>query len=279
MTSAETGPNRVVAVSGAGTGIGQAVATKFGSLGWRVAVGGRRVERLAETASLVEKAGGTCLPHELDVTDPDSVERFFSAVERDLGVVSAVINNAATARYGPLEDFSPQEIQLEIATKLIGSLFMARRGIQAMREHGESGDILFVTSSAGVQPWPLHLPYAAANAGVEHAARTLRLELEGSGIRVNVLRCGETGDTEFGVKELATGRIGTASELWFQRGLLRHTGLMTSDMVADAIVTAVTLAPGYQYEVLAVMPTAPIGDVPQSFEEWAGAMASAHTDD
>ena len=275
MTSHNAQPDRVVAISGAGTGIGQAVATKFGTLGWRVAIGGRRVERLAETATLVEQAGGSCLAHELDVTDPESVERFFSAVEADLGTVGAVINNAATARYGPMDDFSPEEIQLEIATKLIGSLFMARRGIQAMRQTGEGGDILFVTSSAGVQPWPFHLPYAAANAGVEHAARTLRLELEGSGIRVNVLRCGETGGTEFGTRELTTGRMVPASEVWFRRGLLRHTGLMDPGMVADAIVTAVTLPPSYQYEVVAVMPTAPMGDLPQTFEEWGAAMASA----
>src|SRR6185312_4283408 len=126
-------PGRVVAVTGAGTGIGQAIAAKFAALGWRVAVGGRRVDKLSETAARVEQAGGACLPHELDVTDADSVERFFTDVEATFGVVTAVINNAATARYGPLDDFSPAEIALEIATKLTGSLFMARRGIQAMR--------------------------------------------------------------------------------------------------------------------------------------------------
>jgi NAD(P)-dependent dehydrogenase (short-subunit alcohol dehydrogenase family) len=176
------------------------------------------------------------------------------------------------ARYGPLHDFSPSEIEAEIATKLIGSLYMARRGIQAMRRDGAGGDILFVTSAAGVNPWPLHLPYAAANAGVEHAARTLRLELEGTGIRVSVLRCGETAGTDFGTKELATGRMMSANELWFRRGLLRHTGLMTPDNVADAIVTAVTLPIGHQYEVMAVMPVAPIGEIPTTFEDWIATM-------
>jgi len=275
MAEPETDPARVVAISGAGTGIGQATAVKFGELGSRVVVGGRRIEKLAETRELVEKAGGTCLAHELDVSDGESVDRFFAAAEAEFGAVNAVINNAAAARYGPLEDFSPAEIQLEVATKLLGSLFMARRGIQGMRAVSSGGDILFVTSLAAASAWPWHLPYAAANAGAEHAARTLRLELEGSGIRVSVLRCGETRGTDFGTREMESGRMMPANELWFRRGLLRHTGLLTPDVVASAIVNAVTLPPGAQYE-LVVQPTAPTGEVPNSFGDWIAAMMRTH---
>ena len=264
---------RVVAVTGAGTGIGQAIAAKFAALGWRVAIGGRRVDKLSETAALVDQAGGVGLPHELDVTDGDSVERFFTDVEATFGVVTAVINNAATARYGPLEDFSPAEIALEIATKLTGSLFMARRGIQAMRRNGEGGDILFMTSLAAATPWPLHLPYAAASAGVEHAVRTLRFELEGSGIRVLNLRCGETIGTDFATREMESGRAMDANERWFRMNLLRHTGFMVPDDVADAVVTAVTVPRGHQYALMEVMPTAPMGPLPPTYEEWGAALA------
>ena len=267
----------MVVISGAGTGIGRATAKKFGEEGFQVVVGGRRVELLTETVALVDEAGGACVAHELDVTDADSVERFFGAAEDRFGPVTAVINNAATARYGPVDDFSPSEIHAEIATKLVGGLYMARRAIQAMRRSGRGGDILFVTSLAAVQPWPLHLPYAAANAGVEHAARTLRLELEGTGIRVNVLRCGETIGTDFSTREQESGRIGSASELWFRRGLLRHGGFMTPDMVADAIFTAVTLPMTHQYEVMSVIPTAPVGDLPTTFEQWATTMMDGET--
>ncbi len=266
--------DRVVAITGAGTGIGQAVAVKFAALGWRVAVGGRRVEKVAETAALVEQAGGRCLAHELDVTDADSVERFFTDTESEFGTVTAVINNAATARYGPLDDFSPAEIAVEIATKLTGSLFMARRGIQALRPDGQGGDILFMTSLAAANPWPLHLPYAAASVGVEHAVRTLRLELEGTGIRVLNLRCGETIGTDFATRELETGRAMDANERWFRMSLLRHTGFMLPDDVADAVVDAVTLRRGHQYSVMEVMPTAPMGPLPATYEEWGAALAA-----
>jgi hypothetical protein len=66
------------------------------------------------------------------------------------------------------------------------------------------------------------------------------------------------------------------SEYWFRRGLLRHTGLMTPDVVADAVAAAVTLPLGYQYETLAVIPTAPVGDLPATFEEFGEAMMRDH---
>jgi NADP-dependent 3-hydroxy acid dehydrogenase YdfG len=269
---------RVVAVSGAGTGIGQAVAVAFAAQGCAVAVGGRRVDRLTETTSRVEQGGGACLAHELDVTDAESVDGFFAAAEQRFGTVDVVVNNAATARYGPVDDFAPEEIAAEIATKLTGSLYMARRAIQGMRRDGIGGDIVFVTSLAAVTPWPFHLPYAAASAGVEHAARTLRLELEGTGIRVNVLRCGETIGTEFATREREKGRLAAANELWWRRGLLRHAGFMTPDMVADAIVAMVTLPSTHQYEITAVIPTAPVGDLPATYEEWGASVAKALRD-
>ena len=276
MTDLDPSQVRTVVISGAGTGIGQAAAVRFGGLGWRVVIGGRRVEKLAETAALVEQAGGTCMTHRLDVADAGSVEAFFTAAEASYGAVTAVVNNAATARYGPLDEFSAAEIHAEVGSKLLGSLYMARRGIQAMKRGGQGGDILFVTSPAAVQPYPHHLPYAAASAGVEHAARTLRLELEGTGIRVSVVRCGETMGTEFSAREQENGRSGAASALFFRHGLLRHSALLTPAVVAEAIVAAVTLPPSHQYEVLTVSPVAPPGELPATFGEWAAAMMSRH---
>jgi NAD(P)-dependent dehydrogenase (short-subunit alcohol dehydrogenase family) len=232
-----------------------------------VAIGGRRPEPLAETKALVDRAGGTCFAHALDVTDPDSVERFFERAEQQLGRITAAINNAGIGQCGPLDELSAAEIQAEIATKLTGSLYVARLAIQSMRKGAVGGDVLFMTSSSAVQPWPFHLPYAAASAGVEHAARMLRLELEGTGIRVNVLRCGETAGTEFAMRDIGTERMVRAHDVWFRRGLLRHAGLMTPDIVADAVVSAVTLPLNYQYELAAIVPVAPIGELPRTYED------------
>ena len=263
-------PDRVVAISGAGTGIGQVAALRFAEAGFRVAIGGRRIERLTETRSMIEQASGTCVIHALDVSEGASVEAFFEFVEQELGTVTAMINNAATARYGPLDDFSAEDIHLEIGTKLTGSLLMAARAIRGMRRAGNGGDIVFVTSAAAVWPWVQHLPYAAANAGVEHAARILRLELEGTGIRVGVLRVGETAGTEFGNRGMAMGIM--PHDLWFRRGLLRHQGLMAPGNVADAMISMVQLPPSHQYEIVSLVPTAPVGEIPTTMEEWQEGM-------
>ena len=258
---------RTAVISGAGTGIGRATAQKMGERGWSVAVGGRRVPLLQETAELVESAGGRGLGRYLDVTSAESVEEFFSGVEAEFGPVSVVINNAAVGRYGPLSDFEPDEIYAEVVTKLVGSLYMARRGILSMGGSGQ-GDILFMTSVSTQVAWVHHLPYAASSAGVEHAARILRHELEGTGIRVTNLRCGETAGTDFATRELGKDRHAAAAELWFRRGLLRHGGLMRPENVADCVMTAISLPRGLQYELLTATPMAPTGAMPRTYEEF-----------
>ena len=127
---------------------------------------------------------------------------------------------------------------------------------------------MFVTSTTAIEPWPMHLPYGAANAGVEMAARGLRLELEGTGIRVNALRSGNTAGTEFGA-HAGEGTTVDYSDFWFRRGLLRHTGMMAPEMVANAVAAAVTLPAGCQFELLSVSPTAPVGEMPRTYEELA----------
>src|SRR5262249_50121675 len=138
--------DRVAVVSGAGTGIGRAIALKFGALGWRGAVGGRLVDLLPPTAALVGQAAGICGGGVVDVMDAESVERFFADVEARWGPVTVVINNAGAARFGPLHETGADEIEAEIVTKLVGSLYMARRAIQTMCRDGTGGDILFLTS-------------------------------------------------------------------------------------------------------------------------------------
>lgn len=268
---------RVVAISGAGTGIGKAAALKLAALGWNVAVGGRRVDKLHETVDEITHAGGRAFSHPLDVADHQSVDGFFAAVEGEFGTVTAVVNNAGSGQYHSLADSPPEQIATEINIKLVGSLLMARRGIRGMQATELPGDILFVSSLAATQPWPLQLTYGAASAGIDQASRTLRMELEGTGIRVHLLHVGQTGGTDWGTVEMASGRLLAAHPEWFRRGLLGHTGLLFPDDVATAIVTQLSAKSGVQYDVV-VRPVPPVGPLPQSVEEYFMAMAAAFAD-
>ena len=278
MSGANDANVRTAVVSGGGTGIGRAIAARLGALGWRVAIGGRRLEPLEETLPIVEQAGGRGFAHALDVTDAASIDRFFEAAEAALGPVDVLINNAGIGRPGPIDEVPPEQIANEIATKVTGSLWMARRAIRSMRPR-HTGDILFMSSASADRPFPFQVTYSAANAAVEHAAKGLRVELEGSGIRVSALRIGDTGGTEFafsGGPEVAERMVQSMTH-WFRHALLRHTQLMTPEMVADAVAAMVTLPPTYQLEIASIAPVAPVGEMPATLEEFMAAAAAQTT--
>ncbi len=253
---AAEGP-RTAVVTGATAGIGRAIAVALGALGWRVSIGARRADRLADAERAVEAAGGQALGHVLDVTVPDSVEAFFAAVERRWGCADVLVNNAGAARPGRLDRLSYADIRAAIETSLVGSLFATKRAIAALRERGRPGDLVFISSRSATESWANHLPYGASKAGVENAARTLRLELEGTGIRVALIRVGDTVGTEFSAS-WNPAEFGEHIAVWQRFALLRHGGVMQPEDVARAVVLAVTTRPGVQLEVIGVDAQAPV---------------------
>jgi NADP-dependent 3-hydroxy acid dehydrogenase YdfG len=170
---------RTAIVTGGTAGIGLATAEAFGALGWRVAIGARRAERLEPALAAIARAGGHGFAHVMDVTDPDSVEVFVSAAEKALGPADVLVNNAGSALPGPLHELSPEAIRAAVESSLLGSLFTTRRVLQSMLASGVAGDVVFITSRAAALPWPRNAHYGAAKAGMENAAAALRVELEG----------------------------------------------------------------------------------------------------
>jgi NADP-dependent 3-hydroxy acid dehydrogenase YdfG len=245
---------RTAIVTGATAGIGRAIACAFGALGWNVAIGARRAARLEEAVAAVAQAGGHGFGHALDVGNAASVDAFVTAVEKALGPVDVLVNNAASSEPGPLHLLSPEQIQETLASGLLGSLLMSRRVLASLLPAKRRGDIVFISSRAAVLPWPRQVPYVAAKAGVEAAAAALRAELAGSGVRALVVRVGDTA-TEFASRwspeQLA--EVG----YWQERGLLAG-GWLQPAQVADAIVAAVTTPRGAQLETVVVNPEPPL---------------------
>lgn len=242
-------------VTGATTGIGLAIAEAFGALGWRVAIGARRENRLDGAVAAVARAGGRGFGHVLDVTDAVSVDAFVTAAEKALGPIDVLVNNAASSEPGPLHELSPEQIRATLESGLLGSLLMSRRVLASVLPARRGGDIVFISSRAAVVPWPRQVPYAAAKAGVEAAAAALRVELAGTGIRSLVVRVGDTLATEF---TSSWGPEQFAHVVhWAKLGLMVG-GLLQPPQVAAAVVASVTAPRGVQLETIVVNPEPPL---------------------
>ena len=90
--------SKTVVVTGASSGVGAAIAAAFGTLGWRVAVGARRSDKLEETARAIKAAGGKAFAHALDVTSAESIDAFFAASEAAFGAIDVIVNETAPGR-------------------------------------------------------------------------------------------------------------------------------------------------------------------------------------
>ncbi len=249
---------RTAVVTGASSGLGVAIAEALGALGWRVAVGARRRDRLDETARRVEAVGGQAFAHELDVARPDSVDRFFSAVESELGVADVVVNNAGLSHPGLLKDATPEAIGDEIAVNLAGPAYICQRALVPLYAERRRGDFVFISSDAQRSPRPYQSIYTATKAGLEGLAAALALEFEGTGLRSTVIRVGPAM-SEYAATwgEALITRLVTR---WQHFGLQRHLAMMPGEAIGRAVVTAVTTPEGVRVDTIEVQPEAPLDE-------------------
>jgi len=253
---------RTALVTGASAGIGAAIARALGELGWTVALGARRLDRLEEVAKDVEGAGGRAFAHELDVSDPVSVDGFFTALEEAVGLAEVVVNNAGINVPGLFHEADPDDLSREVRTNLLGPMFVCRRALPPLIERGRGGDLVFISSHATRDHRPAQAAYGATKAGLEHLARTLGLELEGTGIRSTIIQVGATR-SEFHVG-WQQDKIIDLLKYWKRFGVQRHLAMMPAESVARAVVLAVTTPKGTHLGTIEVQPEAPSDGVSEA---------------
>jgi NADP-dependent 3-hydroxy acid dehydrogenase YdfG len=229
---------RTAILTGASSGIGADTAAELGRLGYHLALGARRVARLADTAKRVEEAGGRAFAHALDVRDPASVEAFCAAAEHALGHVDVLINNAGENRAGLIHEASLEDLRSDVEVNLLGAIYMTRRVLPGMLARGR-GDVVFLGSDSAKHPRPYQGAYAAAKWGLEAFARVLEMETEGAGVRSILVRVGPTG-SEFG-NQMPKAQIPKILESWKYWGVLRHLHWMPGTSVARAIARVVEI--------------------------------------
>ena len=176
-------------VTGASSGIGLATARRLSAAGFEVVVGARREDRLR---ALAAELGGRAIG--LDVTDPDSVQRFCAAVPD-----CRVLINAAGGAIGRerIEDASDEDWRTMYESNVMGSLRMTRGLLPALEASGD-GHVVMVGSIAGYEPYAGGGGYNAAKFAVRAMTRVLRLELLGRPVRITEVDPGMV-KTEFSV--------------------------------------------------------------------------------
>ncbi|MFF5387082.1 SDR family NAD(P)-dependent oxidoreductase [Streptomyces sp. NPDC013012] len=220
--------DRVVLVTGAGSGLGRAVALAFAAEGAKVVAAGRTAETLEETAALIGAAGGTAAAVTADVTDAASTRELVRRTVELFGGLDVAVNNAGVFRGGghsaadlPLEDW-----QALLDVNVTGVLHALRAEVAHMRAHG-GGAIVNVSSNLGAHVRvPGVFGYQVSKAAVSALTRAAALDHVGDGIRINAvspgasestmsLRPGETeAEREVRMKEESPlGRISSAAEV------------------------------------------------------------------
>ena len=187
MLADATLSRRTALVTGGGTGLGRAIALELARLGAAVAVCGRRRAPLDETASLI---GERACAVECDVREPEQVAAAFDVVERRLGPVDTLVNNAAGNFVVPAEDLTPNGWRAVVGIVLDGTFFCSREFARRAVARGSGGVILNMVATYAWTGGPGTVHSAAAKAGVVNLTQTLAVEWARHGIRVNALAPG-----------------------------------------------------------------------------------------
>jgi 3-oxoacyl-[acyl-carrier protein] reductase len=183
---------QVAVITGAGRGIGAAIAGALSELGATAVLCGRTRSALESTAQAIAQAGGNAEVMACDVTSLQSVEAAAKRVEGSLGRVDILVNNAGIGGFGgPLHELAPEAWDAIINTNIRG-VYYAVRAFAPMMIRARSGHIINISSLAGKNALPNGAAYAASKWGLNGLSYSLAEELRGHNIRVAVVCPGST---------------------------------------------------------------------------------------
>ncbi|MDZ4053695.1 MAG: SDR family oxidoreductase [Phenylobacterium sp.] len=181
--------DKVVLVTGASSGIGEATARELAAAGATVVLGARRVERLEALKRQIEVDGGKAMVHGLDVTSRDEVKAFVEAAQAQFGRVDVIVNNAGVMPLSPLAAQKVDEWDQMLDVNIRGVLHGIAAALPIMEAQGH-GQIINIASTAGHQILPSAAVYCATKFAVRVISEALRQETDK--VRVTVVSPGVT---------------------------------------------------------------------------------------
>ena len=229
---------KVLFVTGAASGMGRAVAVRFGSLGCKVAVAARRPDAGEETVRLVKEAGGEAIFVSCDVSSDESVKAAIDTTVATFGSLDYAFNNAGCGADGvhipsvPLTEVTEGDWDKVIDTNLKGVFHCLKYELLQMQKQG-GGAIVNTASIGGLKMAPMFGAYGPSKAGVIAITQTAAVENAKAGIRVNVICPGPTDGTNLMADSVAAGSQDTD---FLVSHVIPMGKLGTTQDVADSVV-------------------------------------------
>jgi glucose 1-dehydrogenase len=179
---------KVVVITGASTGLGKAMAYRFGQEEAKVVINYFKDDpAIQDMITQIKGFGGDAIAVQGDVTKEEDVKRLVQEAILHFGSLDIMINNAGVENEIPSEELSLKDWNRVIATNLTGAFLGCREAIDYMLEKNIKGSIINMSSVHEVIPWPHFVHYAASKGGMKLMSETLALEFAPKGIRVNCI--------------------------------------------------------------------------------------------
>lgn len=246
MSTQENGvTGKVVVITGASSGIGEATARMLARHGARLVVGARRIERLAALVSEIRAAGGPAEYQAVDVTRREQVEALVNLARRTYGRVDVMVNNAGLMPLSPLAQLKVDEWERMIDVNIKGVLYGIAAALPIMREQ-KSGHFINVSSLAGHRVLPTAAVYSGTKFAVRAITEGLRQEVAPD-IRVTVISPGAVES------ELAETISDAETRRWVDQF---RAMAIPADAIARAILFAIEQPENVDVSEIIVRPTA-----------------------
>jgi 3-oxoacyl-[acyl-carrier protein] reductase len=185
--------DKVVIVTGGSSGIGKAIALRFGQEGATLVIAARRLPLCEQTASQIRMQGGEAWAIQADVADEQQVERLITATVGHYGRIDILVNNAGIGGGSRVADTSTEAFDQVMNVNLRGTFFCCRAGFRQMKQQG-GGVIINISSVAGVQAWAGTGTYSASKHGIMALTKSLADEGRPHHIKVSAICPGAVAD-------------------------------------------------------------------------------------
>ena len=240
--------DRVCVVTGAGGGIGKAIAQRLAGSGWALGLLDIDTARTQPLADEIEAAGGRALAETIDVRDGDSVEAALDAVEAGLGPLSGLVTAAGVIGKAPFLELESAAFERTLAVNLTGTWLTFQRAARRMVAGERTGAMVALSSVAGRGGRATAADYAASKAGVISVVRSAAQALAGHGIRVNAV-CPGVVDTPMtdAIHDQTARELGITREESIERMIaaIPLGRIETGDDVAEAVEFLLSDRAGY----------------------------------